>query len=34
MPQFHVVNQKEVGNKLITEWQINAGLTPETAPTQ
>ena len=31
MPQIHVVSQIRVGNKLITEWQIDAGLTPATA---
>jgi hypothetical protein len=31
MPQIHVVDQKPVGNKLITEWLIDAGLTPTTA---
>jgi hypothetical protein len=31
MPQIHVVDQKEVGNKLITDWQIDAGLNPTTA---
>ena len=31
MPQIHVVDQKPIGNKLITEWQIDAGLTPATA---
>ncbi len=31
MAQIHVVDQKAIGNKLITDWQIDAGLDPSTA---
>jgi hypothetical protein len=31
MPQYHVVGQVRVASKLITEWQINTGLTPSTS---
>ena len=31
MPNFYVTDQVQIGQKLITDWQINAGLDPTTA---
>ena len=31
MPQYYVLDQKKSIDKDITEWQIDAGLTPTTA---